>query len=269
MPIGHNEWSVVHNGHRIRVENSYFGSAKLFVDGELRDENRGAFAYGEIWLSTTLDDSEDVVEVRFRSTNVTVKAKILVNKKHVCGDQFKDSADEERGGNIPQMGSPNPSDPENESIEFDYSHFNSVWNIIGCSVTMILLGGTPIGEIGIIAIPFVYLAYVISYTLRFGYPFLHGFLIPVAITLPLAMWSYNNEIENGCLGFGFPGSSPCPEKPDGYRDPSTAFFACCLGFLLYGNTIYRSDPVRALGLAHGSLLSVFVFVIASYVGLFS
>ncbi len=45
-------WEIEHSGHQIRVENSWSGSEKLIVDGELQDERMGLCTrsrlYGQI-----------------------------------------------------------------------------------------------------------------------------------------------------------------------------------------------------------------------------
>ncbi len=91
------EWSAEYEGREIRVTNETYGKgvARLYIDGELRDEtDEGASKFvprGEILLSTELDDTGDTVEIRFRATMFSVKAKILVNKKQIGGDSFVNS----------------------------------------------------------------------------------------------------------------------------------------------------------------------------------
>jgi len=91
------EWSAVYEGREIRVTNETYGKgvARLYIDGELRDEtDEGAsisVPRGEIWLSTELDDTGDTVDIRFRANIFSVKAKILVNKKQIGGDSFVNS----------------------------------------------------------------------------------------------------------------------------------------------------------------------------------
>ena len=91
------EWSVEYEGREIRVTNQLDGSesAKLYIDGELRDEIEEdsvlPIPRGEIWLSTELDDTGDTVDIRFRANIFSVKAKILVNKKQIGGDSFVNS----------------------------------------------------------------------------------------------------------------------------------------------------------------------------------
>lgn len=88
MPL--KEWVAEFEGHSIRVTNTWLGGAKLYVDGECRDTNRGAFAISATrpLLSARLDTNNvnsGLVEVFFKAL-LTVKAKICVNGKQVAGD---------------------------------------------------------------------------------------------------------------------------------------------------------------------------------------
>ena len=94
------EWSAEHGGHEIRVKIDKRWNAELYIDGELRDttppDKRYAVARGEIWLSTELSDTGDIVDIRFKSGLFTVKTKILVDKKQIGGDIFENSPGEEK-----------------------------------------------------------------------------------------------------------------------------------------------------------------------------
>ena len=91
------EWSAEYEGREIRVTNETYGKgvARLYIDGELRDETEGedstSIPRGEIWLSTELEGTGDTVDIRFKATIFSVKAKILVNKKQIGGDRFENS----------------------------------------------------------------------------------------------------------------------------------------------------------------------------------
>tara|TARA_B100001142_G_scaffold308692_1_gene340450 strand:- start:467 stop:730 length:264 start_codon:yes stop_codon:yes gene_type:complete len=87
MPIGQKEWFADHEGHKIRVVNTWFGGAKLYIDGECRDTTRAFIALGETLLSARLNEAGDIVEVSI-SAILTTKAKISVNKTQIGGDHF-------------------------------------------------------------------------------------------------------------------------------------------------------------------------------------
>ena len=96
------EWSVEYEGREIRVTNQLDGSesAKLYIDGELRDETEGGnvlvIPRGEIWLSTELAETGDRVDVRAKASIFSVKAKILVNNRQIGGYSFENSPINER-----------------------------------------------------------------------------------------------------------------------------------------------------------------------------
>ena len=100
MPIGQWVWSAEYEGHDVRVKSDSKGNLELYIDGELRDDTHSdkdlAIARGEIWLSTVLPDTGDIVDIRLRSGLFSPMAKILVNKKQIGGDSFDNSPVEEK-----------------------------------------------------------------------------------------------------------------------------------------------------------------------------
>jgi hypothetical protein len=84
------EWIAHHNGHEIRVVNTWTGGTRLYVDGECRDHNGGWYAPDWTWwLSTRLvrdDPKSDLVEVFVRAL-LHVKAEIRLNGKHLAGEK--------------------------------------------------------------------------------------------------------------------------------------------------------------------------------------
>ena len=87
MPYGHKEWLAEYDGHSIRVVNSWFGGAKLYIDGDIRDSTNALFAVGEKLLSAKINDKGDIVEIIIHATFST-KVKILVNDYQIGGDKF-------------------------------------------------------------------------------------------------------------------------------------------------------------------------------------
>ena len=96
------EWSADYEGHKITVTLQAYRSfvAKLYIDEELRDDNRleasKVRARGEIWLSTVVAGTMDRVDVRFRADFGGIKAKILLNGRHIGGDIFENSPHSDR-----------------------------------------------------------------------------------------------------------------------------------------------------------------------------
>ena len=84
------EWIAHHNGHEIKVVNTWTGDTKLYVDGECRDRNSGLSApQWTWWLSTRLvrdDPASDLVEVYIQAI-LNVKAEIRLNGQYLAGDE--------------------------------------------------------------------------------------------------------------------------------------------------------------------------------------
>ena len=84
-------WIADVEGHPIRVENSWTGGAKLYVDGECRDTcTRLVASPGSPALSARLkanDLESPLIEV-FMKAMFIIRAKICVNGKQVAGDAF-------------------------------------------------------------------------------------------------------------------------------------------------------------------------------------
>ena len=96
------EWFADIVEHKIKVTLQRYGSfvAKLYIDEELRDDNRLELskvkAQGEIWLSTVMADTMDKIDVRFRTDFGGIKVKILLNGEHIGGDIFENSPHSDR-----------------------------------------------------------------------------------------------------------------------------------------------------------------------------
>ena len=86
MAIGQKEWIAKHNNHTIRVVNTWFSGAKLYIDGECRDTTSALIATKKDspLLSAKLND-EEVVEI-YLIAMYTTKAKICVNGEQIGGD---------------------------------------------------------------------------------------------------------------------------------------------------------------------------------------
>jgi hypothetical protein len=81
------EWLVEFQNHKIRVTNSWFRGAKLYIDGALRAENKSLIANpGQPTFNAQLADADSpMIEVYFQAV-MTVKAKIVIDGKKVAGD---------------------------------------------------------------------------------------------------------------------------------------------------------------------------------------
>ena len=162
------------------------------------------------------------------------------------------------------------------SVEkFDYSDFRPIWIGISSLIMIFFLIGSGIGEdsgaicslIFFCGVPLYILGSFCFMAMKYRSPFLVGFSIPLAIIIPISIMSYYNEVENGCIFFGFPGESRCPPDPPGYGVPRGLFCMSNFGFLIYAGLQYDSHPVRTLGMAYGAIAGLVIFVIATISGL--
>ncbi len=86
------EWTAMHDGHSIRVRNSWTGGMQLYVDGECRASTTKLFALNKTRpvLRYELPPSTPgsfVIEV-FAYALLTMKAKIVVDGHQIAGDRF-------------------------------------------------------------------------------------------------------------------------------------------------------------------------------------
>ena len=162
------------------------------------------------------------------------------------------------------------------SVEkLDTSDFLPFGIAIASFIVIFFLAGSGIGEdsglifslIFFCGVPLYFLGSFVFMLMKYRGPFLVGFAIPLAIIIPISIMSYYNEVENGCISFGFPGSSGCPPDPPGYRTPTNLFFLSNFGLLIYASFQYGTNPIRTLGMAYGAIAGVVIFFIATISGL--
>ncbi|GGW64024.1 hypothetical protein [Alishewanella tabrizica] len=73
-------WNFEVKGHSIKVVNTWFHGAKLYVDGEFRDHDDSYFAFGgEVMLSANLGDL-GVIEIEPRAF-FTVEIDVFLTKE--------------------------------------------------------------------------------------------------------------------------------------------------------------------------------------------
>jgi hypothetical protein len=78
-------------GHEIIVDNTWFRGAKLYIDGNCRDENHEVFTLAKdtpkLMATMDYDGQSHRVEVFFRAL-MTVEIKICVDGKQIGGEIF-------------------------------------------------------------------------------------------------------------------------------------------------------------------------------------
>ena len=166
-------------------------------------------------------------------------------------------------------------DPLYSVEKLDTSDFLPFGIAIAWFIMIFFLAGSGIGEdsglifslIFLCGVPLYFIGSFVFMVMKYRGPFLVGFAIPLAIIIPISIMSYYNEVENGCIFFGFPGESRCPPDPPGYGVPRGLFCMSNFGFLIYAGLQYERNPVRTLGMAYGTIAGVLIFFIATISGL--
>ena len=167
------------------------------------------------------------------------------------------------------------ADPLYSVEKLDTSDFLPFGIAIASFIMIFFLAGSGIGEdsglifslIFLCGVPLYFIGSFVFMVMKYRGPFLVGFAIPLAIIIPISIMSYYNEVENGCIFFGFPGESRCPPDPPGYGVPRGLFCMSNFGFLIYAGLQYERNPVRTLGMAYGTIAGVLIFFIATISGL--
>ena len=103
---------------------------------------------------------------------------------------------------------------------------------------------------------------------KFGREFYISFFLCSFSSLPITLWEYINQSRNGCISFGFPGSSGCPPDPPGYDTPRAIFFIFQIILLMFANSeLVKENWKRMYGILHALSFSSLVYFIAYFVGL--
>jgi len=85
VSFGYEEWNTSFQGHEIRVVNTWFSGAKLYVDGECVDRTYRLIALGGIILSTKIEPNDLVIDVAMEVIS-EAKVKIYANNELIGVD---------------------------------------------------------------------------------------------------------------------------------------------------------------------------------------
>ena len=125
----------------------------------------------------------------------------------------------------------------------------------------------PLFSLFMLSSPFLLIS-VIAAIIKFGREFYIPFFLCSFSSLPITLWEYINQSRNGCLSFGFPGSSGCPPDPPGYDTPRAIFFIFQIILLMFANSeLVKENWKRMYGILHALSFSSLVYFIAYFVGL--
>ncbi|WP_286235834.1 hypothetical protein [Thalassotalea sediminis] len=67
-------------GHKVKVVNSWFSGAKLYIDGDVRDQDKTLFAFGNKALLSANLGEHGVLEIMPISTMWSVEIDAVLNK---------------------------------------------------------------------------------------------------------------------------------------------------------------------------------------------
>lgn len=100
-----------------------------------------------------------------------------------------------------------------------------------------------------------------------GKRFLNPMIISILIAIPLAIWEYFNELNNGCSTWGW---GTCPPDPPGYDLPRTIMLIYLIILGVYALSKYDSkeDQARTYGIAYGMGFGYLIYVLAWVYGWF-
>tara|TARA_B100001113_G_C21050230_1_gene596408 strand:- start:562 stop:1101 length:540 start_codon:yes stop_codon:yes gene_type:complete len=125
----------------------------------------------------------------------------------------------------------------------------------------------PLFTLFMLLFPFVLISAVVA-IVKFGREFYNLFFLCSFSSLPITLWEYINQSRNGCLSFGFPGSSGCPPDPPGYDTPRVLFFIFQIILLMFAyGRLMKEDWKGLCGVLYAISFSSFVYFIAYFVGL--
>ena len=100
-----------------------------------------------------------------------------------------------------------------------------------------------------------------------GKRFLNPMIISILIAIPLAIWEYFNELNNGCSTWGW---GTCPPDPPGYDLPRTIMLIYLIILGVYALSKYdnKEDQARTYGIAYGMGFGYLIYVLAWVYGWF-
>ena len=125
----------------------------------------------------------------------------------------------------------------------------------------------PLFSIFMLSSPFLLISAIVAIA-KFGREFYIPFFLCSFSSLPITLWEYINQSRNGCLSFGFPGSSGCPPDPPGYDAPRAIFFIFQIILLMFAyGRLMKEDWKGLCGVLYAISFSSFVYFIAYFVGL--
>tara|TARA_B100000674_G_scaffold492702_1_gene513329 strand:+ start:846 stop:1373 length:528 start_codon:yes stop_codon:yes gene_type:complete len=115
--------------------------------------------------------------------------------------------------------------------------------------------------------PFLLISAIVA-IVKFSREFYIPFFLCSISSFPITSWEYINQKRNGCLSFGFPGSSGCPPDPPGYDTPRVMFFIFQIILLMFAyGELVKENWKGMYGILYSMSFTSLVYFIAYFVGL--
>lgn len=125
----------------------------------------------------------------------------------------------------------------------------------------------PVVPIFMLIFLFLFISAIVA-IIKLGREFYNPFFLCFFSSLPFSFWEYVNQSRNGCISFGFPGSSGCPPDPPGYDAPRVIFLVFQIFLLMFAKRKLEKKNWKGMyGVLYALSFSTFVYSIAYLVGL--
>ena len=126
----------------------------------------------------------------------------------------------------------------------------------------------PLLVLFMLIFPFLFISAIVA-IVKIGREFYNPFFLCSFSSLPILFWEYINQSRNGCISFGFPGSSGCPPDPPGYDAPRAMFFLFLIILVMFANNelVKKNNWKGMYGILYALSFSTFGYFIAYFVGI--
>ena len=165
-----------------------------------------------------------------------------------------------------------PSMVETKQERFSHYKIVSLWMtivpVIGLVLWLVDSTGDAMGFVlscFMISIPIAVISTIFAIR-AMGKRFSNPMIITILIAIPLAIWEFFNELNNGCSTWGW---GTCPPDPPGYDLPRTVmlFYLIIMGVYAL-STVDEEDQARTYGIAYGMGFGYLIYVLAWVNGMF-
>ena len=142
-----------------------------------------------------------------------------------------------------------------------------ILSVTSSSLAVVSVVALPVVPIFMLIFLFLFISAIVA-IIKLGREFYNHFFLCSFSSLPITLSEYFNQSRNGCLSFGFPGSSGCPPAPPGYDAPRVIFLIFQIFLMMFAyNELVKKNWKGMYGIVYAMSFSAFVYFIAYFVGL--